>query len=102
MKSFLNIDFFLASASTSTFLLGAQKVGGVWQWKQDGSKTSFSDSDLTSTTNGNCVVLQGSSQKLTSNSCTTTAAYACIKGILNSKKNVHVTCGKFVNSYVIK
>ncbi|XP_052263512.1 uncharacterized protein LOC127866766 isoform X3 [Dreissena polymorpha] len=73
-------------ASTSTFLLGAQKVGGVWQWKQDGSKTSFSDSDLTSTTNGNCVVLQGSSQKLTSNSCTTTAAYACIKDTLDCPK----------------
>lgn len=74
-------NIFSVTASTSSFLLGGQKIGGVWQWKNDGSKTVFSDSDLVSSGNGDCVVLQTGSSLLNTTNCNTNAKYACMKGI---------------------
>ncbi|XP_052761742.1 polycystin-1-like isoform X2 [Mya arenaria] len=68
----------ILGASSTTFRLGGEKVGGVWQWKFDGSKTVFDDNDLDSHTGGNCVILQGNTGKLTSVSCAASMAYACM------------------------
>lgn len=69
------------TASSETFYLGAERVGGVWQWV-DGTKTVFQDDDLIDSTIGDCLVLDGSSASLTSTSCTTSAKYVCMSGRL--------------------
>ena len=72
----------LFTATSLTFLMGGQRVGGVWQWRDDSSKTVFSDADLTSTANGDCIVLQGPTSTINAADCSNAWKYVCMKGTL--------------------